>query len=217
MKYFLFICDNTGMNLHRTLGKPDWHDTPLHKRTNVQKIAASSHGIATPGNAISIVGIILVCIGCAYIIAQHYWIGAVLVVIGRVFDLLDGWAAEITKTKGPVGEFVDASFDKFATIGIVITMFIAEIVAWPLLIALLLPQVIITIISFYKRAQGYKIHPSLTGKVSMAATWAAVAILLVAKATGELPVVGEIGVSVTVIAILLGLTASIQYMNQSSK
>ena len=204
------------MNLHRTLGVPDWHDTPVAQRSILQKVAASTKGFVTLGNLISLIGIGLVFLGCILIIAEQYWLGGALIVIGRLLDLADGYVADKTKTKGPVGEVVDASFDKFGTIAALITLFVADIVAWPLLIALLVPQLIISLISFYRKAHQQTIHPSLVGKLSMAAVWTAIAAFLVAKAS-DIWVLSFAGVLIALLSFALGTIACIQYALQKAK
>ena len=204
------------MNLHRTLGTPDWHDTPHAKQSLLQKIAAGTKGIVTLGNIISLIGIGLVLLGCICIVAEQYWLGGALIVFGRLLDLADGYVADKTKTKGPVGELVDASFDKFGTIAALITLFVADIVAWPLLIALLVPQLIISLISFYRKAHRQPIHPSLFGKLSMAAVWAAIAFFLVAKAS-DVWGLTVAGVLIAALSFTLGTIASVQYALQKAK
>lgn len=204
------------MNLHRTLGKPDWQTTPYHQRSVLQHIAAVTFGVITIGNIVSVLGLALVITGCVVIIAQHYWIGSGLIIAGRLLDLADGFLAHITKTKGPVGEVVDASFDKLGTLATIITLFIAEIATWPYLLALLIPQALITIVSIYQKLKGRDIHPSLTGKLSMASLWAAIAGLLVAKATDSLAL-DILATVLSITAFTLGVLAGIQYARHESK
>jgi cardiolipin synthase len=204
------------MNLHRTLGVPDWHDTPVAQRSILQRLAAGTKGFVTLGNLISLIGIGLVFLGCVLIVAEQYWLGGTLIVIGRLLDLADGYVADKTKTKGPVGEVVDASFDKFGTIAALITLFVADIVAWPLLIALLVPQLIISLISFYRKAHRQTIHPSLVGKLSMAAVWTAIAAFLLAKAS-EIWVLSFAGVLIALLSFALGTIACVQYALQKAK
>ncbi len=204
------------MNLHRSLDKPDWKDVPAIRRTALQHVAAVTFGVLTPGNIISIFGLTLVFVGCGLIIAGHYWVGAAFVVVGRLLDLLDGYVAHRTKTKGPVGEIVDASFDKIGTIAAIVTLFIAEIATWPYLLALLIPQTTITIINIYQKLRGRKVHPTLVGKLSMASLWAAIAGLLLAKGT-DLGVIDVLAIILSTLAFILGMIASIQYALNRAK
>lgn len=204
------------MNLHRTLGIADWHDTAHADQSRVQRIAAWSKGVITPGNLISLVGLILVIAGCVLIAQSHYWYGGLVILVGRLLDILDGHVADKTGTKGPVGELVDASFDKIGTVATIITLFVAQIAAWPLLIALLIPQVAITLFTGLKRAQGHPLHPSLLGKLSMAAVWVAITGLVTAKAT-DMSAILALSMCITIGASVLGGVAAVQYVLKSAK
>ena len=88
---------------------------------------------------------------------------------GRICDVLDGWLAEITRTKSPLGELLDAGIDKIITILAVAAFFVAHIApAWAL-IALVIPHILIVVIMFRWRIRKRAIHPSLAGKLSMVA------------------------------------------------
>lgn len=204
------------MNLHRSLDKPDWKEVPTLRRTSLQHVAAVSFGVLTLGNLISVVGLGLVFFGCGLIIAEHYWLGAIAIIVGRLLDLLDGYVAHRTKTKGPVGEIVDASFDKIGTVAAIFTLFVAEIATWPYLLALFIPQVTITVISIYQKLRRRKIHPTLIGKLSMASLWAAIAGLLLAKGT-DLAVLDILAAVLSGAALILGCMASVQYAVNRTK
>lgn len=148
-----------------------------------QRLAARTHGIATLANAATVVGFGLVLWGALEIYRDHYWPGLYFIVIGRLCDLLDGWLAETTKTKSPLGEMLDAAADKFGTLAAVLAYFAAQLAPWWLLIAILAPHLAITIISFVAYRRRAKVHPSLAGKLSMTLTWVCLGAFLLIRAS----------------------------------
>lgn len=170
------------MDLHRTTGKPDWESIPAKERTAVQTIAAATRGFVTPPNVITVIGLALVVYGLFLLLSEHYWTGLVLVAVGRALDIVDGAVAQKTNTKSPLGEIFDAAADKFGTLFTIIALFAAQITFWWLLVVLLVPQVVITLISFYKKARNASTHPTRQGKLSMASLWAALIGFIISKA-----------------------------------
>jgi phosphatidylglycerophosphate synthase len=142
---------------------------------------------------------------------HHYWNGLALIVVGRLCDLLDGWVAETTHTKSPLGEVLDASADKLSTLAAVIAGFISHVAAWWLLALLLLPQVIITALSAFAYFRHTALHPSRLGKVSMAATWACFAAFYCIRA-GSLPHSAVLATAgLTLLTTALGLYVAVRY------
>lgn len=159
------------MQLHRTTGKPDWLAVPPVSHNIWQRVAVRTHGIGTPSNAVTLVGFVLVLIGLQQILTQHYLLGTVLLITGRLCDILDGWVAELTRTKSPLGELLDAAIDKIVTILTVAIFFAAHIAPTWVLIALVTPHILIAIIILRWRIHKVAFHPSLVGKLSMAGVW----------------------------------------------
>ena len=200
------------MQLHRTTGKPDWLAIPPQSHTTWQRLAARTHGIVTPSNAVTLVGFALVLIGLQEILTQHYLLGTVLVAIGRFCDILDGWLAELTRTKSALGEFLDAAVDKILTILTVAAFFVAHIAPTWALIALVTPHVLIVIILLGWRIRKRAFHPSLVGKVSMAGAWVSLIIYALDHAV-NLPAATLTVTQVIVVASsAIGLYAAIQYL-----
>lgn len=199
------------MNLHRTSGKPDWADIPASKRTPIQTIAAATMGLLTPGNVITVIGLGLVIYGLTLIVNEQYWTGIIMLAVGRFLDIVDGVAADKTGTKSPTGEIFDAASDKIGTILLIVVLFLAQITSWWIIVALVIPQIIIPIVSFYKRQKGIAVHPTLAGKLSMGLTWVAILGLLILKALG-IPLYLAIGIYTVIgISLVLGLYALWQY------
>lgn len=161
------------MKLHRSSSKPDWELIDASERNISQRIAAITKGVITPGNIATFIGIALVVLGLIEILDKNYWLGSVLIIIGRLFDLVDGWLAESTQTKSPLGELLDASIDKLGTVLTIIALYVAMLAPWWVLTLLLLPHIVIAVISLNARRHGITLHPSRAGKLSMAAVWGA--------------------------------------------
>lgn len=201
------------MDLHRTTGKPDWETIKPSKRTAIQKTAAATHGIITPPNIISIIGLALVIYGVVALTQENFWIGFAALVIGRLLDIVDGLVAQATGTKSALGEFVDASIDKIGTLLTIAALFIVAPEYWILITSLLVPQVVIPFISFYKKQKKAPIHPTRQGKLSMATLWVAIAGLIAVQAV-NVSITHPLAVATIFIAsisTLLALYAMWQY------
>lgn len=199
------------MNLHRTSGKPDWATIRPSERNVFQKVAAATGGILTPANVISFIGLGLVVYGLILVINHDFWLGLVLLAAGRLLDIVDGLVAEATHTKSPLGELVDASIDKIGTVLTVLALFIASVADWWAVAALLLPQLLILGVIFYKRQQGIGVHPTRAGKLSMLFLWVTIVGLLLVKALGYILTLA-LGVYIIAgLSIVLGMYALWQY------
>jgi phosphatidylglycerophosphate synthase len=199
------------MDLHRTSAKPDWELIPGSERTAVQRLAAATNGYFTPANLITIVGLGIVIAGSIVLLYELYWLGLALLAIGRLLDIADGLIADKTGTKSPLGEIFDAAADKFGTLITIVAIILANITLPWIIIALIIPQIIIPIVIFYKKRKGIDVHPTLAGKLSMGLTWAGIIGLLVTKALGQ-PIIVTTGIYVIIgISLALGLIALWQY------
>lgn len=201
------------MDLHRTTGKPDWEMIAANERTPLQKLASATNGVATPANLISMIGFGIVIYGLVALLNQDYWLGLGLLGLGRLLDIADGAVAQKTGTKSPLGEIVDTAVDKIGTILTILIFYVAGISFWWLITALLLPQVAIALIVFYKRSRGVNIHPTMVGKMSMAVLWVALVglVLLQALALTALHPMALLIYSIAVSAVALGLHTVWQY------
>lgn len=200
------------MNLHRTSGTPDWVAIKSSERTVFQKIAAATGGIVSPANVITVLGLGIVIFGLVAILQQQFWIGLVLILIGRLLDVVDGLVAEATHTKSPLGEMFDAVADKIGTILTVFVLLLAHITHWWVIIVLVAPQVAIALVVLLKRSKNSTVHPTRQGKISMAAAWAGIAGLVLIKALHD-PIVLTIAVyAIVSLSVILGLYALWQYV-----
>jgi len=156
-----------------------WYKIPQAKRTSWQRLAACTQGLATPGNAATVIGAILALTGLGLFYGGHLGIGSLLVVAGRFGDVLDGYLARKTKTQSPFGEGLDAAFDKVIIL-VASLVFIANSVM-PLLIVLFLvaEQVATATLTLLARRKGIPLHPTRLGKLATFGVWMVVSAYFV--------------------------------------
>jgi phosphatidylglycerophosphate synthase len=169
---------------HFARRSPDWQKISPTKRNRWQLWAAQSGGVITPANAVSVLGLALVIAGLALIGTRSYWWGLSMVAVGRLCDVLDGYVADATGTKGPVGEMVDVVCDKVGAFLALVVLMVTGIVWWPIAVALGLYNVANSVIGLLSKRRKLVIHPSKAGKFSTALQWLALVGLLLAAAWG---------------------------------
>jgi phosphatidylglycerophosphate synthase len=209
------------MNLHRIEGKAEWENIPASHRNNWQKVAARTAGVVTIGNFLSVVGLLSIPAGLWLIISGHAFLAGIIILgAGRLCDLLDGWLADKTGTKSPLGEKIDVVFDKISTGVTVLVLASVAILPWLALGLLLLPHIIIAAVGLLAFRRGHKLHASISGKWSMAAAWfcivAFVAAFGVRQETGTQVFPAQLQVLAAVLLVVsvgLGLIAAIGYVN----
>ena len=202
------------MDLHRSGKKSEWLRVPQVQWNFWQLLASRTHGIVTPGNVVTVVGFALVLGGFAMIVAEHYWLAVILIGLGRLCDVLDGWLANKTATKSPLGEMLDAGIDKIETALALVILLLADVVPWGAVLAVFVPQSLIALISFYSIYRHRSMHPSELGKYSMAAAWLGIgSFVLRATTTESGDVFWQIAWSLIVLSSLLGVVAIINYMH----
>lgn len=201
------------MDLHRVEGKPDWAGLKPEQLNRWQKVARRSGGILTIGNYFSLLGLLSVPYGLLLILDGRYLAGVVVLLLGRFCDMLDGYLADKTGTKSPLGEKVDAVFDKLST-GLALFVLALSGLLPPWAVALLvLPHAVVAVMAvriYFARAV---LHPSRSGKLSMAAGWIAMLAFVAVHALDGVPrtfmAIGAYGV--LAISVVLGIVATIGY------
>lgn len=158
----------------------------------------------------------MVLYGLWQIINQEVIIGITIVALGRLLDVVDGWVAELTKTKSLIGEMSDAVADKIGTLLTVIALFVARATPWWVIVMLILPQVTITLIIAYKKRQRISVHPTRQGKLSMAFAWLGIVGLFVSMDTGGITPLDVATYVFVAVSTLLGLYAAWQYARWES-
>lgn len=156
------------MNLHRA-AIPDWEKCEHSELTRTQKIAKYTGGIVTPGNVITLLGATIAVSGLIDIKNGDTKKGTFKLGVGRVFDILDGFVADKTGTKSPVGEFADASVDKLVTLATLRVMRKRGIISELTYKHILGQNVANTAITAVATLIGAEVHPSKSGKHAMAA------------------------------------------------
>ena len=159
------------MDLHRHTGKPDWELVPESDRTPVQRLAAKTNGWLTPANAVTFASNISSFAGLYYLSRDKTKLGLLCLAIGRCGDGLDGIVAQYYGVKSPLGEALDAGFDKLqAAVALGIGMTRGSI-PYQAGVPLATEQTAITAISAVANWGGKKVHPGASGKLATAAMW----------------------------------------------
>lgn len=161
------------LQLHRVGDIPDWKTVPPARHNGWQRLAIQTYGMLTPGNVISLIGLTFVMIGLWQIASAQLGQGAILVAIGRIADLVDGVVADHTGTKSPMGEILDASFDKLGAFVALYIFTIHHIVPVWLAVLFVLQLLITVLIALWARGRRVVLHPSKIGKFTTAASWLA--------------------------------------------
>ena len=204
------------MNLHRANSKADWANINPDNHNFWQRYAAATNGVVTPGNFFTVIGAAIVLIGLILLIRHHYYFGLIALIFGRGLDIVDGIAAESTGTKSPLGEKLDAGFDKLGTLATLIVFGLTNIAPWWILVAVFLPHVVITAIAVSAYYRGKVLHPSRIGKLSMAAAWLGLIgfVLIAALRASPSPVLIFIVYLITVTSIIMGACSALGYLKK---
>lgn len=166
------------MELHRSGIKADWEMVPPTQRTGWQRLAASSGGILTPGNTLTLIGLLLVMWGTYSIFHKHYESGMLALFSGRIADILDGLIAEATKTKSPLGEMIDAVADKIALLIVLPVLAANHLVPVAVIGLLLLYSLTNASFGILSKVKKRMVHPTFEGKLATAACWFGIAAFL---------------------------------------
>jgi phosphatidylglycerophosphate synthase len=162
------------MNLHRAEKKSDWESIIPTERSAIQKIAAKSKGIATPGNLVSLAGLLLTHSGLKDIKNSEYSFGTAKIALGRALDVVDGYVADKTKTKSSVGEAVDAGVDKLLIADALYTLRQKDVIPSAVIVTFGIQNAVNTVATGVAKVRGIEIHSSREGKLTTAMQWAAI-------------------------------------------
>lgn len=155
----------------RTAISADWAEVPPQRLNFWQRMAKRSYGFLTPGNVISVLGVILVYTGAVSIYRENVSVNITLIAAGRLLDLVDGFVADRTGTKSPLGEAIDVTADKVAA-GIVLTIFFVQnLVPLTVLLVIAAQAIINATIALIAKLRRYPFHPSTLGKLSVGVAW----------------------------------------------
>jgi phosphatidylglycerophosphate synthase len=173
------------MSLHRSETFPDWEKVLPQERNVWQKVAAKTGGIVTPGNFISVAGGVFVAAGLRDIKKNRKVAGTIKIGVGRIFDLVDGTVADMTKTKSPTGEIVDTGIDKAATFAGLFALPAKDILPADQAITIGVQNLANTVFSGVAKSRGVEIHPTRTGKDAMMAQWVSTGLHCISAAAQE--------------------------------
>jgi phosphatidylglycerophosphate synthase len=158
------------MNLHQA-DRADWEKQKPETWNIWQRLAASTQGVVTLANIVSLAGGFVVIYGVYKLATNSLVTGTIAVLIGRTADILDGYVAHITQTKSPLGEAVDAAVDKIllGVTGIVLIGYgLVPLAVGILLLAHVIYNAILTALTTHRK---FRLHPILPGKLATASEW----------------------------------------------
>lgn len=202
------------MKLHRVGNQAEWAGTVPSAQNIWQRLAVQTDGVFTPGNILTISGLALVCIGAWFLVEDRLLTAFILIAIGRFFDIADGWIADKTKTKSPLGESLDAGFDKIAALVILLAFAASNLAPLWVLALLLSPHIFIGVISGLALLKKRRLHPSKLGKASTALAWLGL-ISFIGHAIEPDAILAFIAYFCCLIAGLLGLLAALHYLRST--
>lgn len=169
------------MNLHRATDHPDWEDVSAANRNDWQRLAVATNGLLTPANLLSAAGFAVASAGLVRVAQGDFWTGAVLLVIGRLADAVDGYAADATGTKSPLGETVDAALDKAIAFVALAVLAAAHVVPWWVAAPIALLNVWNVFMSWYGEQRAVHVQPSRNGKWAAFGYWVSLSLFLAAQ------------------------------------
>jgi phosphatidylglycerophosphate synthase len=175
-----------GMKLHYTNGKPDWESVDRNARNRWQRLAAASQGVLTPGNVVSLCGLVLVGVGFRELLVHHIGRATLWIGLGRVLDIVDGMVANATGTKSPLGEAIDAIFDKLGTLAVLVGAVVEHIVPGWVAALIVLHHLSNSVVAYIGWRHQAKIHPTEGGKLSMTFEWLALGCFMFAAFSSSL-------------------------------
>jgi phosphatidylglycerophosphate synthase len=200
--------------------KSDWEAIPPPSRTSGQRLAARTHGYITPGNLITMCGVLLSFGGLALLYNHRFGWGLLLLGLGRLADIIDGLIADRTKTKSRVGEALDAGFDKVVAVATIMVFLIKDLVpVWPLVIILAISLCNVGLGAIAKLRHRI-IHPTQAGKYAALLQWASLLLFVLAKVVMDQSVFVidlciALGYIVFMLSMLPAIDAMLGYMNDA--
>ncbi len=114
--------------MHRiSENRNDWDTIPSSKLNPWQRVAKRTKGFVTLGNVITVAGGVFTLDGIVDIAQGHNLSGVIKIGIGRMADIADGEAAQITGTKGVIGSQIDPLVDTIALGAALPVLAVAEV------------------------------------------------------------------------------------------
>ncbi len=206
------------MRLHRTEA-PDWSGVAPGQLSGWQRLAAGTNGVVTPANAISLLGGLLVVYGLYDVLHHQLAAGIIIILLGRVADVLDGMVAEATHTRSPFGEAVDATLDKILLALALIVLLDKQLLPLVVGLIMLAQAAYNSVAALLARRHGLKLHPSEAGKLSAVFEWLSIGLYSLAYQAGSYhPTARRAGLVAAALSfglfVILGILASAGYSEQ---
>jgi phosphatidylglycerophosphate synthase len=173
------------MKLQQFDRSADWQAIPHNERSRWQRLAARTYGFVTPANAATVLGIVLVILGLAWVLQGRLVSGLIAVAVGRLCDVLDGFLARLTHTKSSLGESLDAGFDKVAVFCAGAVFAATHIIPLIVIGVIAVQQLAVFGMGAYAKAHHSTLHPSKEGKYTTVIIWLAVIVYLLAACIGQ--------------------------------
>jgi phosphatidylglycerophosphate synthase len=163
--------------LHRAT-TPDWSRQPKAQWNYWQRLADRTHGIVTPGNALSVIGFVIVLYGLYLLIIDELLAAVLAISLGRLVDVADGAVADYTGTKSPLGALIDTVVDKLI-LGLSCLVLWAYNLVPQLILVLLLAHVTYNAsMTGLAKFRHVNLYPSATGKAGTLFEWLAITSFL---------------------------------------
>ena len=209
------------MNLHRVDKKPDWELIDSEDHNSFQRIAATTNGLVTPGNTITLAGGALVTAGLTDIYNGNTYRGIALTTAGRFADLFDGMVAHKTGTKSAKGEALDAGMDKLAAVGALGVLAVKNLVPIQAIALFGTQNIVNGIATAIAKKRGAEIHASKSGKLNTVYQWVSLGLFTVSRSiephfNGASKVLEAAAYGTEVIALGYGAVASAGYIKDAT-
>lgn len=200
--------------------KSDWEAISPPLRTSWQRLAAHTHGFVTPGNLVTICGVLLSFVGIGFLYNERYGWGFILLVLGRFADIIDGFVADRTKTKSRVGEALDAGFDKVVAVAAIVVFLWKDVVPFVPLIILLVISMCNVGLGAVAKLRRRIIHPTQAGKYAALLQWLSLCFFVLAKAITSWSIFGAdlcnfVGYGALVISLLPAIDSARGYAHDA--
>jgi phosphatidylglycerophosphate synthase len=173
------------VNSHTVGKQADWEKVEPSEWNVFQRWASRTNGILTPGNVVTVLGAVTVTSGLIDIHRGETRKGTYKVGAGRLLDILDGIVADVTKTKSPLGEALDATVDKIVMLGILRTLYKKEVINKETYRHILRQNLANVAITGAAKLIDAEIHPSVEGKHTMLCQGTSLGLYSLARANEE--------------------------------
>lgn len=170
----------------------------------------------TPGNALSVLGFILVAGGSIRLYEGAWVMSLALIIGGRLLDVADGYVADLTQTKSITGELFDTLCDKGSVL--VLITFAYSVHAFSLiLLAIVFLHHLYTGIFGVVWGRRYQLHTNRYGKLAMLASWVAIITNVVSAQFKHNPVMYGLAALTIVVYVYFITMAIVTYHREVRK